>query len=136
MTHYSKKKKKTLSGVPENSCFLLRTFLWDVMGFTIYHLSRIFFYWRFLIYVISTEKWNKKGKYPNGVQIFTFLPKHRPVWRQIFQKKYQMLIWSENAFKKNLMLQFSWQEEFCYGKISRWWTLDELQYEHGLNNQV
>ena len=31
-----------------------------------------YFYWRFLFYFISTEKWNKKRKYPNGAQIFTF----------------------------------------------------------------
>ena len=49
-------------------------------------------------YFISTEKWNKKGKYLNGVQIFTFSLEHRFVWRQIFQKKFQMVIWSENVF--------------------------------------
>ena len=31
-----------------------------------------YFYWRFLFYFISTEKWNKKRKYPNGAQVFTF----------------------------------------------------------------
>ena len=29
-----------------------------------------------------------------------------------FQKKFDMIIWSENVFKGNLMLQFSWLEEF------------------------
>ena len=32
----------------------------------------MFFYWKFAIYFISTEKWNKKGKYPDEVQISTF----------------------------------------------------------------
>ena len=63
-------------------------------------------------YFISTEKWNKKGKYPNEVQISTFLLEHRFVLHQRFQKKFQMVIWSENVFKENLMLQFSWLEEF------------------------
>ena len=26
-------------------------------------------------------------------------------------------------------------EEFRYGKISGWWTLDELQYENGKKDQ-
>ena len=30
----------------------------------------------------------KKGKYPDGVQIFTFLLEYRFVWRQKFQKKF------------------------------------------------
>ena len=38
----------------------------------IFHLSCVFFYWRFLAYFTSTKKWNKKGKYPDRVQIFTF----------------------------------------------------------------
>ena len=32
-------------------------------------------------------KW-KKGKYPDGVQIFTFMLEYRFVWRQRFQKKF------------------------------------------------
>ena len=32
-------------------------------------------------------KW-KQGKYPDGVQIFTFLLEYRFVWRQRFQKKF------------------------------------------------
>ena len=51
-------------------------------------LSRVFSYWRFLSYFISTEKWNEKGKYPDGVEIFTFLLEYRFVWRQRFQKKF------------------------------------------------
>ena len=35
---------------------------------TIFRLSRVFLYWRFLASFISTEK----GKYPDSVQIFTF----------------------------------------------------------------
>ena len=46
------------------------------------------------------------------------------------------LIWSEDVFKGNLMFQFSWLEEFCHGKVSGWWTLDEFQYKNGLNDQL
>ena len=47
-----------------------------------------------------------------------------------------MVVWSENVFiKGNLMLQLSWLQDFRYGKVSGWWTLDELQYENGLNDQ-
>ena len=38
-----------------------------------------------------------------------------------------MVIWSEYVFKGNLMLQFSWLEEFRQGNVSWWWTLDQLQ---------
>ena len=75
------------------SIFLVSSFIEDF-----FHLFISFFYF------ISTEKWNRKGKYPNGVKIFTFLLEHRFVWRQIFQNTFQMVIWSENVFKENLML--------------------------------
>ena len=48
----------------------------------------------------------------------------------------QVVIWSEYVFKGNLMLQFSWLEEFRQGNVSWWWTLDELQYENGWNDQL
>ena len=88
-------------------------FICKDIDFTIFHLSPVFFDWKFRICFISTEKWNKKGKYPDGVQIFTFSLEHRIVWRQRFPKEiWQMITWSENVFKGNLMLQFSWLEEF------------------------
>ena len=31
---------------------------------------------------------------------------------KITKEIWQMVIWSENVFKENLMLQFSWLEEF------------------------
>ena len=34
------------------------------------------------------KKWSGKGKYHEGVQIFTFLLEYRFVWRQRFQKKF------------------------------------------------
>ena len=92
-----------------------------MIGLTIFHLSRVFFYWRFLAYFISTEKWNKKGKYPNRVQILTFLLEHRYVWRQGFQKKFQKVIWSENVFKDNF------QRTFVLMKSS-WRRLDQDEY--------
>ena len=42
----------------------------------------------------------------------------------------------EIMFKGNLILQFSWLEEFCKENISEWWTLDKLQYKNSLNNQL
>ena len=50
---------------------------------------------------------------------------------KISKEIWQMVIWSENVFKGNLMLQFSWLEEFRLEKLFVWWTLDELQYENG-----
>ena len=46
-------------------------------------LSRVFS-WRVLVYFISTEM--KKGKYPVGVQVFTFLFEYWFVWRQSFKR--------------------------------------------------
>ena len=34
-------------------------------------------------------------------------------------KKMIMVIWSENVFKENLMLQFAWLEKFRLGMVSR-----------------
>ena len=55
---------------------------------------------------------------------------------KIFKEIWQMVIWSENVFTEHFMLQFSWLEEFRYEKISGWWTLDELQYENSLKDQL
>ena len=78
-------------------------------SFYVFCLSRVFFYWRFLFCFTSTEKWNKKRN--------TLMElKYRFVWRQSckFSKEiWQMVIWLEKVFKENLMLQFSWLEEFC-----------------------
>ena len=70
----------------------------------------------------------KKEKYPERVEIFTFLLEYRFVWRPRFFKKKQktknkkqkknkknrlMVIWSENVFKGNFMLQsFHGQRDF------------------------
>ena len=55
---------------------------------------------------------------------------------KISKESWQMVIWSENVFKENLMLQFSWLEEFRKGKVSGWWTIDKLQYDNGLKDQL
>ena len=44
----------------------------NVIGLTIFLVSSLFHFVLFLTYFVSTEKWNKKAKYPDGVQIFTF----------------------------------------------------------------
>ena len=64
-----------------------KNFLCNVTGFTIFQLSPIVFYWRFRVRFISTEKWNNKGKYPDGVQIIIFSLEKRFVWRQRFPKE-------------------------------------------------
>ena len=46
------------------------------------NLSRVFS-WRFFVYFISTEKWDKKGKYSMEFKYLLFLLEyHRFVWRQ------------------------------------------------------
>ena len=53
-----------------------------------------------------------------------------------FHKKFGRWIWSEKGFKGNLMLQFSWLEDFRKGNVSVWWAHDELQYQNDLNDQL
>ena len=45
-------------------------------------------------------------------------------------------IWSGDVFKEYLMLQFWWLQKFRLGKVSRWWTLGEFQYENDLNDHL
>ena len=121
---------------PISTNFCKRKFFCNVIGVTIFHLAPVLFYWRFRVCFISTEKWNKKGKYPDGVQIFTFSLEKRFVSRQRFQKEiWRMVFWWENVFKGNLLLQFSWIGEFRGGKLCGWRAHDELQCKNGLNDQ-
>ena len=64
--------------------------------------------------VISSQQKNetKKGNTLIEFKYLTFLLENRFVWRQRFQKKLDRWTWSENVFKENLMLQFSWLKEF------------------------
>ena len=79
-----------------------KKFLCNVIGFTIFHLSHVFFYWRFCVCFISKRKIKeKRGKHPDGLQIFTFSLKNRFVWHQRFLKEiWQMIIWSENVWRE------------------------------------
>ena len=80
---------------------------------------------------------NEKREIPwRSWNIYVFARVSICLTSKISKEIWQMVIWSENVFKGNLMLQFSWLEEFCYGKASGWWTLDKLQYENGLNNEL
>ena len=76
----------------------------------------------------------KKGKYPYR-NIYFFAEISICLTSKISKEIWKMVIWSEYVFKENLMLQFSWLEKFRHGKVSRWWILDELQYENGLKDQ-
>ena len=60
----------------------------NVICLTIFHLSRVFFYWRFVVYFISTEKWNKKREIPWWSSNIYFFLEYRLVWREEFQKKF------------------------------------------------
>ena len=88
-------------------------FLCNVIGFAIFRLSPVIFCWGFRVCFMSTEKWSKKGKYPDGVQIFTFSFENKFFWRQRFPKEiWQMTIWSENVFKGNWCCSFHGQRNF------------------------
>ena len=83
----------------------------------------------------NKEKW-KKGNTLMEHKYLLFARASICLTSKISKEIWQMVIWSENVFKGNLMLQFSWLEGFRWGKVSGWWTLDELQYENGLNDQL
>ena len=55
---------------------------------------------------------------------------------KISKEIWQIVIWSENVFKENFMLLCSLLQEFLLGKVSGWWTLDDLQHENGLKDQL
>ena len=83
------------------------------------------------------KKWSWKGEIPwRSSNIYFFARISICLTSKISKEIRQMVIWSENVFKGNLMLQFSWLEEFRYGKVSGWWTLDELQYGKGFKDQL
>ena len=83
----------------------------SALQFLIFLLS--FFIEDFVFVSIQQKYEMKKEKYPDRVQIFTLSVENSFVWRQRFPREiWQMTIWSENVFKGNLTLQFSWLEEF------------------------
>ena len=64
-------------------------------------------------YFISTENWNEKREIPWwSSNIYFFARVSICLMSKISKEIWQMVIWSENVFKENLMLQFSWLEEF------------------------
>ena len=71
------------------------------------------FSWRFLFYFIPTEKWDEKREIRWWRSYIYFFARVSTWLRSKISKEiWQMVIWSENVFKGNLMLQFSWLEEF------------------------
>ena len=75
-------------------------------------LSRVFS-WRFLAYFISTEKWNErreKSWWSSSIYFFAWVS--ICLTSEISKEIRQMVIWSGNVFKGNLMLHFSLLEEF------------------------
>ena len=73
------------------------------------NLSRVFS-WKLFI---STEKWNEKRKIPWwSLNIYFLARVSICLTSKISKEIWQMVIWSENVFKGNLMLQFSWLKEF------------------------
>ena len=115
-SNFCKKRFSGMLSALQFSIFLLSSFIED-----------------FLFILFQQKNKIKKENTLMGVQIFTILLEHC-LTSKISKEIWQMAIWSE--FKENLMLQFSWLEEFRYGKVSGWWTLNELQYENGLSDQL
>ena len=117
------------SFLTENLRWLLLSKMWLVLQFSIFRVSS--FIEDFLLISFQQKNEIKKGKYPDRVQIFTFSRAQISLTSKISKE-----IWQMAYFKANLMLQFSWLEEFREGMVSGWWTLDELQYENGSYDQL
>ena len=76
-------------------------------------LSRSLFLKISCLYSISTEKWNEKRKIPWwSSNIYFFARVSICLTSEISKEIWQKAISSENVFEENLMLQFSWLEEF------------------------
>ena len=82
-------------------------------------LSRVFS-WRFCLFHFNR---NEKREIPCWS------------WNIYFFARVSICLTSKTS-KGNLMLQFSELVEFRSGKVSGWWTLDKLQYENGLKDQL
>ena len=117
-SNFCKKRFSGMLSALQFSIFLVSSFIED-----------------FLFILFQQKNKIKKENTLMGVQIFTILLEHC-LTSKISKEIWQMAIWSENMFKENLMLQFSWLQEFRYGKFSGWWTLDKLQYENSLRDQL
>ena len=90
------------------------------------YLSRLFSYWRFLDYSISTVKikWKKRNTqkelryllFCSSIDLFDvqdFKKKTKNKKQKKNKKNRRMVIWSENVFKGNFMLQsFHGQRDF------------------------
>ena len=104
----------------------------SVLQFSIFLLSS--FIEDFLFILFQQKNKIKKGNTLMEFKYLLFCWAYICLTSKISKEIWQMAIWSE--FKENLMLQFSWLEEFRYGKVSGCWTLNELQYENGLSDQL
>ena len=90
-----------------------------------------------LVYFISTEKWNEEREIPCWSSNIYFFSRVSVCFTSKISKEiWQVVIWSENVFKGNLMLQVFMVRGKGRGKVSGWWTLDELQYENDLKDQL
>ena len=109
-------------GVLRNFAKLTRKHLWQSLFFnkvavagwgTASSLSRSLFLKISCLYSISTEKWNEKRKIPWwSSNIYFFARVSICLTSEISKEIWQKAISSENVFEENLMLQFSWLEEF------------------------
>ena len=96
----------------ENTCGKVSFLIKLQAEATAFDLSRVFS-WRFLVYFISTEKWDEKREIPWwSSNIYFFARVSISLTLKISKEIWQMVIWLENMFKENLLLQFSWLEEF------------------------
>ena len=80
------------------------------LQFLIFLVSFFIGYFLFISFQQNNE--TKKGNTLMELKYLTSLLENRFVWCQRFQKKLDRWIWSENVFKENFMLQFSWLKEF------------------------
>ena len=85
--------------------FLVSSFM--ALQFLIFLVSS--FIGDFLFISFQQKNEIKKGNTLMEFKCLTSLLENRFVW---FQKKLDRWTWSENVFKENLMLQFSWLKEF------------------------
>ena len=126
-----------LKNSQENTCCKV-SFLIKFQAVSIAHdLSCVFSYWKFLGYFIFDRK--MKGKKRNTLMRLKYLLFCLSIDLfdiKISKEIWQMVICSEKEFKRNLILQFSWLEDFAEKMFLCGEHFTNSKTKNGLNGQL
>ena len=107
-SNFCKKRFSAMLLALQFSIFLVSSFM--ALQFPIFLVSS--FIEDFLFISFQQENETKKGNTLTSSNIYFLARAKIFLTSKISKEIWQMVIWSENVFKENLMLQFSWLHEF------------------------